>query len=146
MAKPIPSGVSPSLLLSNESVLMPISSPSELTSAPPELPWLIDASVCRKFCRPDGFRPIRPVALIIPWVMVCPRLYGLPIASTTSPMCGVRLRLIGMVGRPPVALIFSTARSVRLSEPTSRASNTRPSCNATIIWSASLITCLLVIM
>ena len=48
--------------------------PSEFTSAPPELPWLIEASVCRKFCRPVGFRPIRPVALIMPWVMVCPRL------------------------------------------------------------------------
>ena len=28
--------------------LMPTSSPFVLTSAPPELPWLIGASVCRK--------------------------------------------------------------------------------------------------
>ena len=28
--------------------LMPMSSPSVVTSAPPELPWLIGASVCRK--------------------------------------------------------------------------------------------------
>ncbi|OPI60864.1 hypothetical protein BFQ07_24680 [Escherichia coli] len=102
-------------------------------SAGARIPWLMEASVCRKFCRPVGFRPIRPVALIIPWVMVCPRLYGLPIASTTSPMCGTRRALIGMVGKPPVALILSTARSVRESDPTSNASNTRPSCKATMI-------------
>ena len=28
--------------------LMPTSSPAVFTSAPPELPWLIGASVCRK--------------------------------------------------------------------------------------------------
>ena len=45
IAKPIP--MLPSEL-DRICELMPTSSPFVLTSAPPELPWLIGASVCRK--------------------------------------------------------------------------------------------------
>jgi len=52
-------------------VLMPISSPRALTSAPPEFPWLIAASVWMKSTN-DACGPsmLRPVALTMPSVTV----------------------------------------------------------------------------
>ena len=54
--------------------LMPISSPWVLTSAPPELPWLIGASVWMKSSKlPSPAPPVaRPLALTIPIVTVWP--------------------------------------------------------------------------
>src|SRR2546430_46101 len=47
--------------------LMPTSSPFVFTSAPPELPWLIGASVWRKSSNPPSPTPVdRPFALMIP--------------------------------------------------------------------------------
>ena len=66
--------------------LMPTSSPLVLTSAPPELPWLIGASVWRKSSKLPSPRPVaRPLALTMPMVTVWPTPSGLPKASTTSP-------------------------------------------------------------
>ena len=45
IAKPMPMLPSPGVRICE---LMPTSSPFVFTSAPPELPWLIGASVCRK--------------------------------------------------------------------------------------------------
>ena len=71
------------------------------TSAPPELPWLIGASVwmksskCRRRRRSRG-----PCALTMPIVTVWPTPSGLPIASTTSPTRTGRSRRTARVGRP----------------------------------------------
>ena len=62
--------------------LMPTSSPRRLTSAPPELPGLIEASVWMKSSKPSGERPLLPSALTMPEVTVCPMPNGLPIAIT----------------------------------------------------------------
>lgn len=126
-------GVSLSLFLLNDSVLMFISSFSEFISASLELSWLMEVSVWRKFCRSVGFRSIRFVVLIIFWVMVCSRLYGLSIVSITSLMCGTRRVLIGMVGKSLVVLILSIVRSVRELDFISNVLNIRLFCKATMI-------------
>ena len=81
MAKPMPT-------LPPEGVkiieLMPTSSPRRFTSAPPELPGLIEASVWMKFWKPLP-RPERPSAETMPEVAVCPRPNGSPTATTKSP-------------------------------------------------------------
>ena len=66
-------------------VLMPIRSPLASTSAPPELPGLIAASVWMKFSKVLMPRCVRPRPLTMPCVTVCPTPNGLPMASTTSP-------------------------------------------------------------
>ena len=66
-------------------VLMPTSSPCRLTSAPPELPGLIEASVWMKFWKPRPRRPLRPTAETMPEVTVWPMPNGLPTATTKSP-------------------------------------------------------------
>jgi hypothetical protein len=74
-------------------VLIPTRLPRTSISAPPELPWLIAASVWMKFSNTLMPRPERSTADTIPAVTVCPTPSGLPIASTMSP---TRKRL----GRP----------------------------------------------
>ncbi len=68
-------------------VLMPISSPSMSTRAPPELPGLIGASVWMK--EPESLMPVsvRFKAEMMPLVTVWPTPNGLPMASTRSPTC-----------------------------------------------------------
>ena len=68
-------------------VLMPTSSPREFTSAPPELPTLIAASVWMKSSNVVTPSWPRPVALTMPIVTVWLKPSELPIASTTSPTC-----------------------------------------------------------
>jgi uncharacterized Ntn-hydrolase superfamily protein len=116
--------------------LMPTSSPRVFTSAPPELPWLIGASVCRKSSKLPSPSPVaRPFALMIPIVTVCPTPIGLPTASTTSPTRTWSELPSGSTGKP-LPLIFSTARSLGASVPTIFASNDRPSVSSTVISSA----------
>ena len=62
--------------------LMPTSSPFKLTSAPPELPGLIDASVWMKSSNAWRLRPLRPSALTMPDVTLFENPNGLPIATT----------------------------------------------------------------
>ena len=64
---------------------MPTRWPVESTSAPPELPWLMAASVWMKFSNMLMPRFERPSADTIPIVTVWPTSNGLPIASTMSP-------------------------------------------------------------
>ena len=66
-------------------VLMPTSSPRVFTSAPPELPGLMAASVWMKSSYWVNPRSFRPVALTMPAVTVWFNWNGLPIASTHSP-------------------------------------------------------------
>ena len=65
-------------------VFIPITSPSKLNKGPPELPWLIDASVCIK-----SSYLVKLISLfladIIPEVTVPPKPKGFPIATTQSP-------------------------------------------------------------
>ena len=62
--------------------LIPITWPKRSSSGPPELPWLMAASVwiASGMVRPFGASMLRPVALTIPAVIVRSRPNGLPIA------------------------------------------------------------------
>ena len=83
-------------------VLMPTSSPRALTSAPPELPALIAASVWMKSSNRAMSSWPRPVALTMPIVTVWLSPSELPIASTTSPTSSVSERPsadLGQVGQ-----------------------------------------------
>ncbi len=67
--------------------LTPITWPRALSSGPPELPWLMAASVWMTWSivNPFGASIVRCTALTIPAVAVRVRLNGLPIATTASP-------------------------------------------------------------
>ena len=123
---------------------MPTSSPWVLTSAPPELPGFIAASVCMN----DSmlFAPIeRAFALTMPAVTVELRLNGLPTASTHSPTFRLLLSPMVMAGRSLPSILMS-ARSVILSVPTMRAENSRLSSSVTVSSSAPSTTWLFVTM
>jgi hypothetical protein len=66
-------------------VLMPSRLPLMSTSAPPELPGLMAASVWMKFSKVLMPSWLRPSALTMPLVTVWPTPKGLPMASTRSP-------------------------------------------------------------
>ena len=86
---------------------------------------------------------------MMPLVTVWPTPNGLPMASTTSPTSSLSLSANCRNGKslPPFS-IFSTARSVRSSWATMRASNSRLSDSATRICVSvpPLTTCVLVTM
>jgi hypothetical protein len=110
-------------------VLMPITSPREDTSGPPELPGLSAASVwiTSSISRPVRARNERPSAEITPVVTVDSKPSGLPIATASWPR---RKRLESpsvAAGRLRTAPARSSARSVSGSSPSSRASMLRPS-------------------
>ena len=118
MAKPMPT-----LAPVGETIweLIPINSPRVFTSAPPELPWLMGASVCRKSWKLPLPEPVaRPFALMMPDVTVSPTPNGLPTARQTSPTRTWSESPGCSTGRL-LALIFSTARSLGGSEPTTLA-------------------------
>ena len=97
-------------------VLMPASLPFMSTSAPPELPGLMAASVCRNTCVSACAISVRAKAEMMPLVTVWPTPNGLPMASTTSPTSSLSLSANCRNGKslPPFS-IFRTARSVRSS-------------------------------
>ena len=65
-------------------VFIPITLPSWVNSGPPELPWLIGASIWMNWSY--GPSPMsRLTAETMPAVTVPPRPNGLPIATTHSP-------------------------------------------------------------
>ena len=99
-------------------MLIPINSPRVFSSAPPELPGLMEASVWIKSSYSSMPIPVRPRALTIPMVTVCFRPNGLPMAKTRSPTRACEESAIGIVGRL-VASTFNTAISVFASVPTS---------------------------
>ena len=111
---------------------MPTTWPWSLISAPPELPEFRAAVVwSRDMVYPSTFTS-RLMAEMMPSVMVprssSPR--GLPMATTGSPTTS-REESPNWAGERPSHSIFSTARSLGTSRPTSRASNTRSSWSTT---------------
>src|SRR2546428_9171908 len=126
-------------------VLMPMSSPRALTSAPPELPGLIAASVWMKSSYSAMPTLARPTALTIPIVTVWLRPKGLPMASTYSPTWSLSESAQGMVGRS-LASTWMTAMSVLGSVPTTLALSSRLSESRTRISSAFETTWLFVMM
>src|SRR5437016_2576394 len=126
-------------------VLMPMSSPRALTSAPPELPGLIAASVWMKSSYSAMPTLARPTALMIPIVTVWLRPEGLPMASTYSPTWSLSESAQGMVGRS-LASTRMTAMSVFGSVPTTLALSSRLSESRTRISSAFETTWLFVMM
>ena len=136
MAKPMPSEPP---VREKMAVLMPTRLPPASTSAPPELPGLIAASVWMKFSKVLMPRPVRPSALMMPMVTVWPTPNGLPIASTTSPTLSASEEPKVMAGRFS-AFTRSTARSVSGSLPTTLASSLLPSASTTSISSAASTT------
>ncbi len=111
---------------------MPTRFPFASTSAPPELPGLIAASVWMKFANELAASISRPSALTIPIVTVCPTLKGLPIASTMSPTRSDS-DCPKVMGVSPWTLTRTTARSVSWSIPTVFAGTLRPSGSVTSI-------------
>ncbi len=69
--------------------LTPMTSPRRFSSGPPELPWLIGASVWMVSLIVKSFGAFieRLRALTMPAVTVCSSPNGLPIATTPSPTC-----------------------------------------------------------
>ena len=115
---------------------MPISSPLVFTSAPPEFPLLIAASVCIKDSTPFVFTyRERLLALTIPAVTVFVRLKGLPTARTHSPTFISSLFAIVIAGKP-LPSIFIRAKSVLLSVPMIRAEYSLLSLRVTVSSSA----------
>ena len=105
-------------------LLMPTTAPRLSRSGPPELPGLIDASVWTN----SSYGPLpmnRSLALTIPVVTVWSRPNGLPIAITGSPTCSRSESPRGSTARAEES-IFSKARSVGGSVPTTRAACSVP--------------------
>ncbi len=117
-ANPTPSLPPPSLWICD---VIPITSPRRLSSGPPELPWLIAASV---WIAPSigvsfGEEISRPTALTMPLVTVPSRPNGLPIATTPSPTVTFELSASASgTSFEDGAFTCSTAMSVEESEPT----------------------------
>ncbi len=82
MAKPMPCEPPE---LEKIAVLMPTTRPAMSTSAPPELPGLMAASVWMNTCASERVTRVRPSAEMMPLVTVWPTPKGLPMASTMSP-------------------------------------------------------------
>ena len=113
---------------------MPITSPFESSSGPPELPGLIDASVWMALSMPKLVRPstVRLVAEITPiesdWVS--PK--GLPIAATGSPTENVERSESGTGTRlRPLGSTLISATSASASKPTMWAGTLLRSPNST---------------
>jgi hypothetical protein len=121
---------------------MPTTRPAASNSGPPELPGLTAASVWMNGTTASPGSE-RPLALTMPCVAVCSKPNGAPIASTQSPTCTALASPRFTVGRF-LASIFSTAMSVAVSLPSTRASNSRRSASLTVTRLASRTTCALV--
>ncbi|MYL02409.1 MAG: hypothetical protein F4013_12160 [Gammaproteobacteria bacterium] len=125
---------------------MPTSSPRMFTSAPPELPGLIDASVWMKSSMGLGAASLRtrgmdlPRALTMPEVTVWVSPKGLPMATTKSPTCTASESPSGIWVRSSASSSSSTATSVPASDPTTTAETDRPSLRVTSISDAFWIT------
>ena len=142
MAKPMP--IEPPVR-EKIAVLMPTTAPSMSTSAPPELPGLMAASVWMK--KPESVMPrlVRASAETMPLVTVWPTANGLPTASTRSPTSSSSESPKVRAGNTSSPFsIFSTARSVRSSRSRMAAWNSRPSASATFTSLAPWMTWLLV--
>ena len=111
---------SPSPLSVRICELMPRTSPPASSSGPPELPWLIAASV---WIAPAVLKPVsdwieRPVAETTPTERDCSSPNGEPIAATGAPTCTPLVEPSGS-GRSsrPSGSTFSSATSANGSKP-----------------------------
>ncbi len=106
--------------------LMPMISPCMLSSGPPELPWLMAASVwiaSRIAVTPFGAWISRLMAETMPEVTVRSRPNGLPMATTPSPTLTSAEEPSGIGFSDEAGTsTLSSATSVAGSEPTTRAS------------------------
>ena len=118
MAKPIPRAQG------SIAVVTPTTSPRASRSGPPELPGLMDASVCTSpsSMPPSGVGRFRCRAETTPSVTERSNPRGLPMASTSSPTASRRSESAS-TSRSRAAT-RSTARSVRASAPTTSAGTT----------------------
>jgi len=116
-----------------------------LTSAPPEFPGLIGASVWMKSSKSATPTSARPTALTMPNVTVRLNPSGLPMASTKSPTAKWLEFPHVAVGRFD-AWIFTTATSVFGSVATTFPLNWRRSAKITSTSTASATTWLFVMM
>ena len=127
-------------------------------SGPPELPWLIEASVCRASMTVSVSEPSpdngtgRCSALMMPCVTVLRSPSGAPAARTSSPTRTLSESPSRATLRLSTLSTLSTAKSVLGSRPTRLAGTSLPSLNTTVVlnWlgllAASEITWLLVTM
>ena len=127
-------------------VLMPITSPAEETSGPPELPGLSAASVCTtsSIIRPVRDCSERPSAETTPAVTVASKPSGLPIAMAIWPRRNFELSPSVAAGSATSSSTRSSARSVSGSSPSTRACNSRPSSVVSTTLRAPCTTWLLV--
>ena len=124
-------------------VVMPIISPRRFRSGPPELPGLIAASVWMmpRISRLFSERNERFRLLMMPVVSVRSRPNGLPMAKTRRPTSSFDESPQGSgTSFSAGASIFSTARSLFGSAPTSLASWVLLSKRVTTVWWASSMT------
>ncbi len=113
--------------------LMPMTWPSMLTSAPPELPGLIGASVWIASITvvwlswPPSLATVgRCSELTMPEVTVPDRPYGAPIATTSWPTCRLLAVPRFATGRPVTPWALMTAMSDVGSRPRMLALTVRP--------------------
>ena len=126
-------------------VLMPIRSPSMSTSAPPELPGLMAASVWMKEPLSEMPVSVRFRAEMMPLVTVWPTPNGLPMARTRSPTCCCSRSSMASTGSRSLTFSsLSTAMSLRSSARMTVAGNSRRSFSTTLICWAPWMTWLLV--
>ena len=139
MAKPSPTLPPPTEAMA---VLIPMTAPVASTSAPPELPGLIGASVCTALMTAlvslpsPASRTGRSSALTIPLVTVPARPSGEPMATTGSPTTTEREVPREAVTRPGFSTL-RTAMSLAGSRPTIRAAEPLPSENTARISAPS---------
>ncbi len=112
---------------------MPITSPFRLNSGPPELPWLIEASVWMKSSNGELLM-FRLSALTIPLLTDMPMPSGLPIAITGSPISSLLLSPQRTAVSACCVCTLITATSTIGAVPTNLADAVRPSENLTLIW------------
>jgi hypothetical protein len=141
MAKPRP--IEPPAPVDAIAVLTPISAPLASTSAPPEFPGLIGASVCTALMTAlvslpsPASRTGRSRALTIPLVTVPARPRGEPMATTGSPTTTSSELPRLAVTRPGFSTL-RTAMSLAGSRPTMRAADPLPSKNTARISAPSM--------
>ena len=122
--------------------LMPTTWPCWFSSGPPELPWLMAASVWITPLMPKPFGDVisRFRAETMPDVALRSRPNGLPIATTPSPTCSVDESPSGSgTSAAAGAVTFSSATSVELSNPTTFA-GTRSSFEKDTVTAPPLVT------
>ena len=133
IAKPMPSTPPRAIL----ALLIPTTSPSAFTSAPPLLPGLMAASVWIRLNLRSPISMLRFKELITPTVTL-PRNSkpsGLPMAMAGSPTCRVSLSPNSATVRS-LASILTTAKSVAGSAPKTLPFTLRPSAKLTMISEA----------